>query len=854
MHLVPAKRRRARLVAPWIVVALIAPSWAGEDEKDCVGFEPLYVDLGGVNGATDAYAADLNGDGHVDVVTASFVDDRVSWWENDGQSPPTFTEHVIATFVDSASSVHVVDLDQDGHLDVLSSSRNDNSVRWFRNDGVEPRPNFLLRAVTREAEIAEDVYAADLDDDSDIDVLSASFLDNKISWYEYDETDGEVTFTEHVISTEAQRAKSVFAADLDGDMDMDVLSASVFDNKISWYENEPSVEEGEAPRTFTEHVISINAMGAQAVTAGDVDGDGDIDVLSASLEDDKIAWYENEPAVEQGDAPRMFTEHPIATDALRASDVMLVDLDGDDRPDVLASSSEDGTVAWYRNDGTDVTPPTFAVREVISDTATGAAAVHAADLDGDKLNDPLYAGSVPDTPSAASNRVAWFPLDPGGGFVAEGAEISGATKGSEATVVIDLDADGDDDVVFAGPGDRLGWYESDGGDPPAFTERTIDASVPGASSLIVIDLDADDPDADGPLTDLDLVVTSADDDSVRWFENDGSQNFTEHLVFDEAVGASDVAVAQLYDDDDDLDLAVVSAGDDTVRWFENDGEQSFTDHLVFEGAVEASAVDVGNLSLDGKPDIVVSSAGDSTIRWFQHQDEPEDPDEVFAERLISLVAIGAADVIAVDLDADGDDDLAAASTLSNRVSWFENVEDIGDPENPLQRVFIENILSVVALAAVQVDSGDVNGDGNLDLLSAAFGDDELAWYENDGDLPPGFVRHVVPTTSSGLRSVDIGQIDADEEVEIVTGSISNVAWYDRAEEICAGFDASGDGLIGNLELIYVGRAFGLSSDVQEWWTDVDFDRNGRIDGDDLVILAGPGVWQQSTDDCTYICQ
>ena len=109
-----------------------------------------------------------------------------------------------------------------------------------------------------------------------------------------------VKFTEHVISTNANRAFSLFAADVDGDGDMDVLSASALDDKIAWYEND-----GGSPPVFTERVISTAASRARAVFAADMDGDGDgdMDVLSASNRDDKIAWYENvgEPPSIPGD-------------------------------------------------------------------------------------------------------------------------------------------------------------------------------------------------------------------------------------------------------------------------------------------------------------------------------------------------------------------------------------------------------------------------------------------------------------------------------------------------------------------------------------------------------------------------
>ena len=62
-----------------------------------------------------------------------------------------------------------------------------------------------------------------------------------------------------------------------------MLSASSIDDKIAWYENDGS-------ESFTEHSISTSADAAKYVYAADVDADGDIDVLSASSNDDKIAW------------------------------------------------------------------------------------------------------------------------------------------------------------------------------------------------------------------------------------------------------------------------------------------------------------------------------------------------------------------------------------------------------------------------------------------------------------------------------------------------------------------------------------------------------------------------------------
>src|SRR5205085_9609432 len=69
-------------------------------------------------------------------------------------------------------------------------------------------------------------------------------------------------------STTANGARSVFAADMDGDGDMDTLSASLIDSKIAWYENDGN-------GNSTPHTVTTAASGAYSVSAADVDGDGD---------------------------------------------------------------------------------------------------------------------------------------------------------------------------------------------------------------------------------------------------------------------------------------------------------------------------------------------------------------------------------------------------------------------------------------------------------------------------------------------------------------------------------------------------------------------------------------------------
>ncbi|MBN2091997.1 T9SS type A sorting domain-containing protein [candidate division KSB1 bacterium] len=120
---------------------------------------------------------------------------------------------------------------------------------------------------------------------------------HKVAWYE--NLDGQGNFgPQQIITTQTDSVLYLFAIDLDLDSDIDVLSASIGDGKICWFENK------DGKGDFSDAiVITQQAAGATSVHAADIDGDGDIDVLSASEYDHKVAWYKNlliETAVQTG--------------------------------------------------------------------------------------------------------------------------------------------------------------------------------------------------------------------------------------------------------------------------------------------------------------------------------------------------------------------------------------------------------------------------------------------------------------------------------------------------------------------------------------------------------------------------
>ncbi len=135
--------------------------------------------------------------------------------------------------------------------------------------------------------------------------------------------------------------RSVEAADLDGDGDMDTLAAT--SGGVSWYEN----ADGRG-RFGTQNLISDRR--ATVVFATDVDTDGDLDVLYMTTEvsaegkrQSRVVWHENVDGRATFGQPQQFT---IGNSAVP---VAIADVDGDGDQDVIAVSSV-GALTWYEND------------------------------------------------------------------------------------------------------------------------------------------------------------------------------------------------------------------------------------------------------------------------------------------------------------------------------------------------------------------------------------------------------------------------------------------------------------------------------------------------------------------------
>ncbi len=339
-----------------------------------------------------------------------------------------------------------------------------------------------------------------------------------------------LSFTEHVISVDADGARCVFAADVNRDGRPDVLSASELDNSIVWYENQ-------FPSGFLRHLVDDHALGARKVFAADLDNDGDTDMVAASFDDNIIAWYEN-------DGMQNFFKKIISNTANAARSVFVADVDGDGSPDVLAAYGT--TVSWFHNNG----DKTFS-EHIVSDSLGRAVDVCAGDFNGDGYTD-IEAADFSD------NYVLRFINDGSQNFTAVDYNL---IYGPYSVFPIEMNGDGNMDVIATSNGswDRVYWLPSGKG---ASGDEVTSSTLDGPRSAVGADLDGDG--------DIDVVSASETDDQIAWYENDGSQNFTADTISLTANGAQSVYTADL-NGDGRPDIISASYNDDKIAWYENGG-------------------------------------------------------------------------------------------------------------------------------------------------------------------------------------------------------------------------------------------------------------------------------------------
>ncbi|PVW14567.1 T9SS type A sorting domain-containing protein [Marixanthomonas spongiae] len=679
-------------------------------------------------------------------------------------------------------SIYVIDLDGDGDLDLIFGSSNVgiNKIGWYENLGEGQFSD--LKIIDNEAEDITDVYADDIDGDGDIDVLSASQGDNKIRWYENSNGEGEFG-TENIINIDASEVQSIHASDMDGDGDLDVISASSYHN-ISWYEN----LDGEG--NFSSEKV-IHSIPSNSVYSGDIDGDGDMDVVSTSYQ--TISWYENL------DNHGNFGSEQVINENLEgfAIEIYLTDINNDGNLDVVSASKSDRTIAWYENiNGLG----DFGDQQIISTSQFDTESVHTNDIDGD--------GDMDVISSSSSNfsRIYWHENVDGLGNFSTSDEIDTNNSGPQLVFTGDIDNDDDIDIVSAAvEGNDIIWLPNTDGLGSFSTRKNIHLYTRDPKGI-----EANDLDADG---DIDIVVVSSYDDKVSWFESiDGEGSFSSQYIISNEIDAPIQVQSVDIDNDSDLDL-VVSSERGKIYWIENiDGQANFGSVNYISNFSES--FDIADIDGDGDIDLLTSDPI-GRIWWIENLDGLGS----FGERQ-DIPGNGLGGVHSADIDSDGDIDFIASGRNNSNgfVYWYENLDGQGNFDT-------EKIIATENNSFSSNFPADIDGDGDIDVI---VGNYEIAWYENLDGLGNFGPKNYVSSALTGPFPIIAKDLDNDGDIDIVSASFidNEIAWFENTN--------------GLGEFQYQYPPISNNVDQVDFVSAADINNDGRIDllsasrGDDKV--------------------
>ena len=526
---------------------------------------------------------DVNGDGKLDIITANYntINASVLLGNGDGtfQSQQTFATG------NGPQSVTLGDVNGDGRLDLITANSGvsivSGNVSVLLGNG---NGTFAAQTTFTTGNLPRIVTLGDVNGDGKLDIITANSGSDSTSVLL---GNGNGTFQPKVDFTTGSGPFSVTLGDVNADGRLDIVTANLGGSGSA------SVLLGTGGSAITATFLPQQTFAADNspvfVTLGDVNGDGDLDIVTANLSADNVS-------VLLGNGNGTFGAQATFATGSFPDGVTLGDVNRDGKLDIVVSNllTNSVSVLLGNGNGTFKAQSTFAVGTLSTSVTLG-------DVNSDGKLDII-------TGNSGSSSVL---LGNGNGtFQTQATTATGPTGGSTADVTLaDVNSDGKLDLIYAQSNGAVPYYVGvllGNGNGTFQTEATFDVGTGTKPSNIAVG----DVNGDGR---LDIITANVLNKSVGVLLGNGNGTFQSVAILN--AGNLDVQDVKLGDVNGDGRLDIITGNNSTNNSsvLLGNGNGTFQAQLTFATGTNARGVVVGDVNGDGRLDIITANQGSANV-------------------------------------------------------------------------------------------------------------------------------------------------------------------------------------------------------------------------------------------------